>query len=117
MSKGATMLAVVLSLAGAGTARAAESQATCAAEIQQFCKDVQSGDGRILDCLAKHSDQLSETCRIHVNTAQLYRACLDDVVRLCPTAEPAPGQGILCLRTHMNDVSTACKNELRRMKR
>ncbi len=27
-------------MASAGTARAAESQATCAAEIQQFCKDV-----------------------------------------------------------------------------
>jgi Golgi apparatus protein 1 len=116
MSNGTIALMVALLLACVTPALAAESKSTCSAEIEQFCKDVQSGEGRILACLTKHSDQLSDACRAHVNTAQLYRACLDDVMRLCPDTEPAPGQGIICLRTHMSDLSSACKDELRRIR-
>ncbi|HSP96156.1 MAG TPA: cysteine rich repeat-containing protein [Candidatus Dormibacteraeota bacterium] len=115
MSKCAMALAVTLSLACVIPALAAQSKSPCAAEIEQFCKDVPIGEGRILDCLIQHSDQLSDECRAHVNTAKLFRACLDDVVRLCPGTEPVPGRGVMCLRTHISDLSTACKDELRRV--
>lgn len=116
MSNGTMALAATLLLACVPPA-VAKSKTTCSAEIEQFCKDVQSGEGRILDCLRQHSDQLSDACRAHVNTAQLFRACIDDVTRLCPKTEPAPGQGIICLRTHADDLSPACRDELRRIRR
>ena len=117
MSNRTIAVMVTLLLACVSPALAAESKPTCSAEIEQFCKDVQTGEGRILSCLTTHSDQLSDACRAHVNTAQLYRACLDDVMRLCPDTEPVPGQGIICLRTHTSDLSSACKDELGRIRR
>ncbi|HET6565528.1 MAG TPA: cysteine rich repeat-containing protein [Xanthomonadales bacterium] len=34
----------------------------CGADIQEFCGDVEMGDGRIAMCLQDHADELSEDC-------------------------------------------------------
>jgi len=35
----------------------------CAADLQQFCKDVPPGEGRLMNCLDTHDDELSQGCR------------------------------------------------------
>jgi hypothetical protein len=35
----------------------------CAADLQQFCKDVSPGEGRVMKCLDTHGNELSQRCR------------------------------------------------------
>ena len=35
----------------------------CHADLQKHCKDVEPGEGRIMDCMQKHKDKLSKRCR------------------------------------------------------
>lgn len=44
---------------------------SCGSDVQQFCADVPSGRGRILDCLEDHEDELSNSC-------QNFQAKLDE---------------------------------------
>ena len=54
--------------AGAGGRGAARSrwQASCGTEIDKFCKDVQSGQGRVRQCLLEHESELGESCKAAV---------------------------------------------------
>jgi hypothetical protein len=40
-----------------------EAKQTCAADIERFCKGVQSGEGRIAKCLKEHVEEISPECR------------------------------------------------------
>ncbi len=108
-------VALVLAAVCAVSAAFAKGEA-CQAEMDQFCKDVQPGEGRVIKCLRDHDANLSDKCRAYVNTASQYMACLDDVVRLCPRTQPGGARGLACLRAHMTDLSTACKRELERLR-
>ncbi|HXQ10381.1 MAG TPA: hypothetical protein VN805_05205 [Caulobacteraceae bacterium] len=44
--------------AGVGSVRQA-----CAADISKLCPDAQPGNGSIRQCIAAHSDQLSDGCK------------------------------------------------------
>jgi hypothetical protein len=66
MSK-TTIFAIVLILCGeralaqkvsAPMPQQAKMQAPCAADNAKYCKDVQPGNGRIIDCLALHKARL-----------------------------------------------------------
>jgi hypothetical protein len=35
----------------------------CGGDVQKFCADTPSGRGRLLDCLGKHEDGLSNSCK------------------------------------------------------
>ena len=39
-----------------------EAQQACSGDMEKFCKDVQPGQGRILNCLREHSQELSPAC-------------------------------------------------------
>jgi len=45
---------------GAGRSR---WQASCSAELDKFCKDVQAGQGRVRQCLVDHEAELGESCK------------------------------------------------------
>ncbi len=38
-------------------------QQACRGDVEQFCKDVQPGGGRIIKCLKEHEAQLSAGCK------------------------------------------------------
>jgi hypothetical protein len=40
----------------------------CKSDIAKFCKDVKSGDGKVLDCLKQHEAELSGTCKPYLAT-------------------------------------------------
>ncbi len=109
-------LALVLGVMGAVPAAFAKDEA-CRAEMDELCKDVERGEGRIIKCLREHDAKLSDKCRAYVNTASQYMACIDDAARLCPRAQPGGARGLACLRAHMSDLSTACRRELDRIQR
>jgi hypothetical protein len=44
-------------------AQTAEQRAACGDDAKTLCKGVMPGGGRILDCLAKQKDKLSEACK------------------------------------------------------
>ena len=39
-----------------------EFQEACKEDAEEFCKDVQPGEGRIMECLKKHEDHISKKC-------------------------------------------------------
>lgn len=38
-------------------------QENCKGDIEEFCKDVKPGEGRIMQCLKKNEDHLSNNCK------------------------------------------------------
>jgi len=54
--------------AGGGGVRAA-----CAADISKLCPDAQPGNGSIRQCIASHSDQLSDGCKSALAAARAAR--------------------------------------------
>src|SRR6266849_2014838 len=65
----------------------------CAADVKKFCKDVQPGGGRIIQCMKQHDAELSQACKDHgqVVKAELekaHEACKGDVEKLCKDVKP-----------------------------
>ncbi|MGD0278707.1 MAG: cysteine rich repeat-containing protein [Smithella sp.] len=44
-------------------AQGKEAKGPCRADIEKFCKDVKPGEGRIIECMKKHAEQLSPECK------------------------------------------------------
>lgn len=61
-----TCLALAFAL-GAFVAHAAVAQSgsprqSCKGDIEEFCTDVEFGEGRVMECLREHRDELSTEC-------------------------------------------------------
>lgn len=41
----------------------------CADDVHMFCPGIQSGGGRITECLNEHKDQVSPTCKAKIRKA------------------------------------------------
>ena len=51
------------SLATPALAQTAAQRAACGADAKKLCAGTPLGGGRMLDCLAKQKDQLSDACK------------------------------------------------------
>lgn len=49
--------------AGAFAQATPEQRAACGGDVEKFCKGVQPGGGRIIECLAKQKDKLTDACK------------------------------------------------------
>jgi len=61
-----TMIAVFVGTqmaAGAALAQTAAEREACQANFETYCKNVKEGDGRIMQCLNEHFDQLTPECQ------------------------------------------------------
>ena len=97
----------------------------CQAELETYCKDVTSGEGRILACLYAHSDKLSGKCEfaLYDAAAQLERAvaalsyvvneCADDLDQFCRDVAAGEGRLLMCLDKNDQKVSSRCKEALK----
>lgn len=105
----------------------------CAAEIPRFCKDVQHGGARVIQCLILHDEEteMSEECRNEVKRHEtraakdyrlnyrLNKACDLEIDRLCAdVCSPFSGQAcegtvIQCLTQKAENITDqACKKEI-----
>ena len=113
---GVTMLAFY-SLAPVAFAQ----EGPCAADVKKFCKDVQPGGGRIVQCMKQHESDLSQACKDHGKTVKAelekaHEACKGDVEKLCKDVKPGDGRILHCLKEHEQQVSSGCKNTLQEAK-
>jgi hypothetical protein len=49
---------------------AAKVHAACATDITKLCPDVQTGGGRVMQCLKEHKDQVSDGCKQAIAAAK-----------------------------------------------
>jgi hypothetical protein len=54
--------------------RAAGMRAACGPDVRQLCAGVQRGQGRIIQCLVSHQNDLSAGCKSVLQHAQAQRA-------------------------------------------
>jgi hypothetical protein len=88
----------------------------CNADAQKLCADVEPGEGRIVNCLKEHKDQLSEGCKARWQAKKegmmANHPCAADQKKLCAGVEPGEGRIINCMKEHEADLSPACKQKL-----
>ncbi len=112
----------LLSIFFFGTALAATPQEPtntdpCSADMQQFCKDIQPGRGRIAACMKEHSRDLSPACKDHItklekNIRLFAKACRSDAQKYCRRIKPGDGRIFFCLKDHEADLADHCRTLL-----
>lgn len=91
----------------------------CQGDIEKFCKNVEPGGGRIIQCLKQNEASLSDACKkAKVEKMEKFQglrdACAEDVTKLCGSVAGAgPGKVRRCLRDNKDKVSTACKESFK----
>jgi len=97
----------------------------CQKELDNYCKDVTPGQGRVLACLFAYGDKLSGQCEYALFDAavQLERAvaalsyvvneCRGDLENLCSGVPAGKGRLIKCLKKNDSKVSDRCKQSLK----
>jgi hypothetical protein len=121
---------MIMSLAIAGNLCAQESIVDtvangCKTELDNYCKDVTPGEGRILACLFAHQDKLSGKCEwaLYDSAVRLERAvaalsyavneCEADLNAYCKDVEAGEGRLLECLEKNDAQVSQRCKDALK----
>src|ERR1043166_2311529 len=89
----------------------------CEKELSSFCKDVTSGEGRVLACLYAYEDKLSGRCEyaLYDASAQLDHAvaalsygateCKADLEKHCSTVKAGEGRVLACLQKKEKDLT------------
>ncbi len=97
----------------------------CKAEIENYCKNVTVGEGRVLACLYAYEDKLSARCEyaLYDAAAQLQHAittmtyvgneCRDDLAKFCSDIKPGQGRVLQCIDKNDAKISQRCKQALK----
>jgi hypothetical protein len=102
-------------LALVGSARA--EQGACKADVEKLCKDVQPGEGRIVECMKAHQKELSPKCASQVKQVKAAaKACEGDVERFCWDTPIGKGGIASCLKKHSDELSAGCKDAVAKAK-
>ena len=99
--------------------RVGDSKGACKSDIEQFCKDIKPGGGRIRACLRGNEDRLSQSCRDHIaqereRNREFRQACKGDIQKFCSNVRPGHGRIIECLRSKGAETSEPCISQLAR---
>lgn len=101
-----------------------KAKQACQTDIDQFCKDVPEGEGRVAKCLKGHAEELSPSCKIAYDRVDIQvqkmkaarqafekfeEACKDDLDKLCKDVEAGKGRKLQCLKERQADLSDSCK--------
>lgn len=104
--------------------RRKEFREACGADVDQFCKGVQFGEGRVNECLKSNQDQLSQVCKDYVAAEQgeyaqkqefiksFTEACGSEVKQFCKDVKPGGGRVAMCLTKNDAQLSEGCKAAL-----
>ncbi len=113
----ALLLSALLAIPAVAFAAEPAAQRPCMDEIEKFCKDVQPGEGGIVQCLRDHDSELSAVCRDKVKVVvqrleEAKQICSKDIEKFCAGVKPGGGRLIKCLKPHMDELTPACREEL-----
>lgn len=88
----------------------AHGKGECKADVEQFCKGVQHGEGRIAQCLMQNQTKLSSACQAHIEKAKERRlACKSDREKFCKDVQPGQGRIRECMKSHESELSSQCR--------
>ena len=90
----------------------------CKADVQKFCKNVRSGNGRVMRCMKQYDRHLSDACRQHIaevkeKTSVFANVCGKDVKKFCADVKPGDGRVYACLKQHRPDLAARCADYVR----
>jgi hypothetical protein len=102
-----------------GTAGA--QQGPCKDDVDKLCKDVQPGEGRIVDCLKTHKSEVSPKCssylkQVQAQLKQVSNACEPDMEKFCWETPIGKGGLAKCLKQHSEELSPDCKTSISKAK-
>jgi Golgi apparatus protein 1 len=96
----------------------------CKSDLDQYCKDVPRGQGKVMGCLRDHAGNLSASCKeqlsqidarhqqMHTRMHGIGEACKSDVGQFCQGVQPGGGRLAQCLKTNQAKLSEPCKSAL-----
>lgn len=105
-------------------ARMEEFNEACKADVEQHCRDVAPGKGRVMGCLRKNEANLSAGCREQVAKMDAQRerahqrmhaaaeACKDDARQYCADIKRGGGRMMRCLKDNEAKLSQNCRTAL-----
>jgi hypothetical protein len=98
--------------------------AACGKDIDEYCKGVNLGSGRMKNCLSQNRDDLSADCKeTYTQTftliekraqarAAVLKLCDVDVRKLCSGVAKGDGQVLECILTASAGVSRKCNQAI-----
>jgi hypothetical protein len=93
----------------------------CGKDIDRYCKSVNLGGGRVMQCLAQNQGKISPTCRTTIGEvgvllqrrvdarANVMRICDIDLRRLCAGIVEGDGNLLSCFMKVEQNASAACR--------
>jgi hypothetical protein len=91
----------------------------CKADIEKFCKGVQPGQGRIVQCMKQHEAEFSPACKEQIDmdrekAQEFIKACKPDAEKNCKGVAPGKGRIYRCLKANEAQLSADCKAHFKR---
>ena len=97
-------------MAAFATTAWAQGGGPCADDVAKLCKDVQPGEGRVLQCLKSNQSAVSAKCASFLKQVkQAKAACESDIERFCSDTPVGKGGIAKCLEKHSAELSPGCK--------
>lgn len=99
-----------------------KAKEACGADVEKFCKKVEPGEGRKMECLSRHRAEVSDACRQFADDSKDAKEstaggdaalCKADAGKLCPGKEFGSGLGE-CLKANLQSLSAECGKAVRR---
>jgi hypothetical protein len=113
-----------------GTDASAADKSACSEDIAKFCQGIEPGMIALMDCLEKHENELTATCKEYEATmgggkterrervresTKFRQACLNDMTKFCNDANPTQGGMLKCLKDHEKEISASCNESIKAM--
>ena len=121
MKRIVVLMLVIFSLSIMVAADSYPADNPCSKEIDKFCKDIQPGDGRILNCLTLSEKDLAPRCKktlaqIEKAVIEIQDACADDYAIFCSSVLPGQGRIAACLEKNKKMLTSKCRAILKEVK-
>jgi hypothetical protein len=100
-------------------------ESACKSDIENFCKGISVGGGRIARCLKENESKLSPGCKVEIEEklavakekgAGFKQECEANVQEFCSGIQPGGGRIIRCLKQNQSKLAKGCQDALAQMK-
>ena len=96
----------------------AENDYPCKKDAAKFCKEIEPGEGQLLQCLTLFEKDLTPSCKnnlAQINKAveEIQKACADDYAIFCSSVLPGQGRIAACLNKNKKILTPKCRANLK----